>query len=141
MPVLRQGRAAQAGFRRRYSACKGSGWYETDFKSDQEGQRNLAGADKDAPAAAADSKEAGKDAPKDAGKAAEDGSGGGRQSAAAEGCAEAARRPAGEKAAEPGASQVRDRRAQRLQGEGRCEAREAKPAPRKPGKPKRRGGR
>jgi putative FmdB family regulatory protein len=30
---------------------KGSGWYETDFKSDQEGKRNLAGADKeDSPA-------------------------------------------------------------------------------------------
>jgi putative FmdB family regulatory protein len=28
---------------------KGSGWYETDFKSDQEGKRNLAGADKDEP--------------------------------------------------------------------------------------------
>jgi putative FmdB family regulatory protein len=26
---------------------KGSGWYETDFKSDQEGKRNLAGAEKD----------------------------------------------------------------------------------------------
>lgn len=26
---------------------KGSGWYETDFKSDQEGRRNLVGADKD----------------------------------------------------------------------------------------------
>jgi putative FmdB family regulatory protein len=30
---------------------KGSGWYETDFKSDKEGKRNLAGEDKDAPAA------------------------------------------------------------------------------------------
>ncbi len=29
---------------------KGSGWYETDFKSDQEGRRNLAGADQEAPA-------------------------------------------------------------------------------------------
>jgi putative FmdB family regulatory protein len=29
---------------------KGSGWYETDFKSDKEGKRNLAGGD-DAPAA------------------------------------------------------------------------------------------
>ena len=28
---------------------KGSGWYETDFKSDQENKRNLAGADKDEP--------------------------------------------------------------------------------------------
>jgi|HubBroStandDraft_3_1064219.scaffolds.fasta_scaffold218434_1 putative FmdB family regulatory protein len=26
---------------------KGSGWYETDFKSDQEGKRNLAGAEKE----------------------------------------------------------------------------------------------
>ena len=26
---------------------KGSGWYETDFKSDQEGKRNLAAADKE----------------------------------------------------------------------------------------------
>src|ERR1700759_1821089 len=26
---------------------KGSGWYETDFKSDQENKRNLAGAEKD----------------------------------------------------------------------------------------------
>ncbi len=26
---------------------KGSGWYETDFKSDKENKRNLAGADKD----------------------------------------------------------------------------------------------
>src|SRR5580658_807675 len=39
---------------------KGSGWYETDFKSDQDGRRNLAGADKDAPAAPAESKDAGK---------------------------------------------------------------------------------
>src|SRR6202008_1016016 len=26
---------------------KGSGWYETDFKTDKENKRNLAGADKD----------------------------------------------------------------------------------------------
>jgi putative FmdB family regulatory protein len=30
---------------------KGSGWYETDFKSDQERKRNLAGSDKEEPAA------------------------------------------------------------------------------------------
>jgi putative FmdB family regulatory protein len=37
---------------------KGSGWYETDFKSDQEGKRNLAGADKEdaAPEKKADTK-------------------------------------------------------------------------------------
>jgi putative FmdB family regulatory protein len=32
---------------------KGSGWYETDFKSDKENKRNLAGADKDEPKAEA----------------------------------------------------------------------------------------
>ena len=36
---------------------KGSGWYETDFKGDQEKKRNLAGADKDeAPAKKDDAK-------------------------------------------------------------------------------------
>jgi len=30
---------------------KGSGWYETDFKSDSDNKRNLAGPDTDAPAA------------------------------------------------------------------------------------------
>lgn len=34
---------------------KGSGWYETDFKSDAENKRNLAAADKDESAAAKDS--------------------------------------------------------------------------------------
>src|ERR1700760_3868825 len=34
---------------------KGAGWYETDFKSDKENKRNLAGADKDDSAAKADS--------------------------------------------------------------------------------------
>jgi len=32
---------------------KGGGWYETDFKSDKEKQRNLHGAEKEEPAAAA----------------------------------------------------------------------------------------
>ena len=34
---------------------KGGGWYETDFKGDQENRRNLAGADKDETPAKADS--------------------------------------------------------------------------------------
>ena len=43
---------------------KGSGWYETDFKSDQEQKRNLAGSEAEAPAAApaADKAAAGQDA-------------------------------------------------------------------------------
>ena len=49
----------KAGFKRLVSApvfrLKGSGWYETDFKSDKEGQRNLAGAEREE-AATADSK-------------------------------------------------------------------------------------
>jgi len=35
---------------------KGGGWYETDFKSDQEGKRNLAGEDKEPEAKPDDSK-------------------------------------------------------------------------------------
>jgi putative FmdB family regulatory protein len=69
---------------------KGSGWYETDFKSDQEGRRNLAGADKDAPAAPAEPKEAGKS------EAAE-----GATSTAAAGAAEAAKTPASQAPAAP----------------------------------------
>ena len=40
---------------------KGGGWYETDFKSDKEARRNLAGAEKDAAAAGGEAKA---DAPK-----------------------------------------------------------------------------
>lgn len=35
---------------------KGSGWYETDFKSDKDNQRNLAGGDKEEAASATESK-------------------------------------------------------------------------------------
>jgi len=48
---------------------KGSGWYETDFKSDQERKRNLHGADAEAPAsegAVAPKAEAGSDPKTDA---------------------------------------------------------------------------
>jgi putative FmdB family regulatory protein len=69
---------------------KGSGWYETDFKSDQEGRRNLAGADKDAPAAPADTKEAGKPASTE-----------GTDSTATAGASEAAKAPASETTAVP----------------------------------------
>jgi len=36
---------------------KGSGWYETDFKSDKEQKRNIADADRDEPAAKGEAKE------------------------------------------------------------------------------------
>jgi putative FmdB family regulatory protein len=48
---------------------KGSGWYETDFKSDQENKRNLAGAEKEeakSDAKADDKKDAQKDGKSDA---------------------------------------------------------------------------
>jgi len=55
---------------------KGSGWYETDFKSDQEQRRNLAGAEKEPPAAEAPSKDKdskdGKDSKEGAAKDAKD---------------------------------------------------------------------
>jgi putative FmdB family regulatory protein len=37
---------------------KGGGWYETDFKSDKDKQRNLAGAEKESPASAGEAKPA-----------------------------------------------------------------------------------
>ena len=53
-PLKKCPSCGKAGLRKLVSApvfrLKGSGWYETDFKSDKEGKRNLAGGD-DAPAA------------------------------------------------------------------------------------------
>jgi putative FmdB family regulatory protein len=50
-PLKKCPSCGKAGFKRLISApvfrLKGSGWYETDFKSDKEGKRNLAGGDKD----------------------------------------------------------------------------------------------
>jgi putative FmdB family regulatory protein len=58
-PLKKCPSCGKAGFRRLVSApvfrLKGSGWYETDFKSDKEGQRNLAGAEREE-AAPADTK-------------------------------------------------------------------------------------
>jgi len=52
----------KAGFKRLLSApvfrLKGSGWYETDFKSDKDKKRNLAGADRDEAVAKATGAEA-----------------------------------------------------------------------------------
>jgi putative FmdB family regulatory protein len=48
-PLKKCPACGKAGIRRLISApvfrLKGSGWYETDFKSDKEGKRNLAGRD------------------------------------------------------------------------------------------------
>jgi putative FmdB family regulatory protein len=56
-PLKKCPSCGKAGFKRLMSVpvfrLKGSGWYETDFKSDKEGQRNLAGADPADPKAAA----------------------------------------------------------------------------------------
>lgn len=57
-PLKKCPSCGKGGFKRLVSApvfrLKGSGWYETDFKSDKEGQRNLAGAEREeAPAAEA----------------------------------------------------------------------------------------
>jgi len=55
-PLKKCPSCGKAGFKRLVSApvfrLKGSGWYETDFKSDKDGQRNLAGGERDEPAAA-----------------------------------------------------------------------------------------
>ena len=70
-PLKKCPSCGKAGFKRLVSApvfrLKGSGWYETDFKSDKEGQRNLAGAEREEaapadPKAKADDKAAAKPA-------------------------------------------------------------------------------
>jgi putative FmdB family regulatory protein len=60
-PLKKCTSCGKAGFKRLISApvfrLKGSGWYETDFKSDKENKRNLVGSDSDpAPAAKDDAK-------------------------------------------------------------------------------------
>jgi putative FmdB family regulatory protein len=51
-PLTKCPNCGKAGLRKLISApvfrLKGSGWYETDFKSDKENKRNLAGAEKEA---------------------------------------------------------------------------------------------
>jgi putative FmdB family regulatory protein len=52
-PLTKCPNCGKQGLRKLISApvfrLKGSGWYETDFKSDKENKRNLAGADRDEP--------------------------------------------------------------------------------------------
>ena len=54
-PLTKCPSCARKGLKKLMSApvfrLKGSGWYETDFKSDKENKRNLAGADKEEPKA------------------------------------------------------------------------------------------
>ena len=63
-PLKKCPSCGKAGFKRLISApvfrLKGSGWYETDFKSDKEGKRNLAGPDREDSKPAADSAAGGK---------------------------------------------------------------------------------
>ncbi len=68
-PIKKCPSCGKAGLKRLISApvfrLKGSGWYETDFKSDKEGQRNLAGpepaeAKAEAPASKADDEKSAK---------------------------------------------------------------------------------
>ena len=59
-PLKKCPSCGKTGFKRLMSApvfrLKGSGWYETDFKSDKESQRNLAGAEPAEPKAAPEAK-------------------------------------------------------------------------------------
>ena len=76
-PLKKCPSCGKAGFKRLVSApvfrLKGSGWYETDFKSDKEGQRNLVGAEREEPKAAApEAKPAGEGAAAPAGKSGAD---------------------------------------------------------------------
>src|SRR5258706_903754 len=59
-PLAKCPSCGKKGFKRLMSApvfrLKGSGWYETDFKSDQDNKRNLAGAEHEEAAPAPDAK-------------------------------------------------------------------------------------
>ena len=59
-PLKKCPSCGKTGFKRLMSApvfrLKGSGWYETDFKSDKESQRNLAGAEPAEPKTAPEAK-------------------------------------------------------------------------------------
>ncbi len=61
-PLAKCPSCGKKGFKRLMSApvfrLKGSGWYETDFKSDQDNKRNLAGAEPEEAKPATDEKDA-----------------------------------------------------------------------------------
>ena len=119
---------------------KGSGWYETDFKSDQEGRRNLAGADKDAPAADAPAKDTtAKDATAtDKGKA---GATDGVKVGAGTSSADAAKTPAADKSSRSARSAPRSPVAAGRSGPKTKAKTKRAPARSSSRRPKRRGGR
>lgn len=65
-PLVKCPSCGEPGLKRLVSApnfrLKGSGWYETDFKSDKENKRNIAGGEEDKPSTEKESKE-GEDKP------------------------------------------------------------------------------
>ena len=124
-PLAKCPECGKKGLRKLISApvfrLKGSGWYETDFKSDKEAKRNLAGGD-DAPAAKDDDGKA-KPAAKPEGK------GEGKADAKLEAKAEAKPEPKGE--ASRSASKTRT-----SQAAAKSPARKPKPAARGASRPK-----
>jgi len=128
-PLAKCPECGKKGLRKLISApvfrLKGSGWYETDFKSDKEAKRNLAGGD-DAPAARDDDGKA-KAAAKPDGKP--EGKGEGKADAKPEAKAEAKPEPKGE--ASRSASKTRT-----SQVAAKSPARKPKPAARGASRPK-----
>jgi putative FmdB family regulatory protein len=76
-PIRKCPSCGKGGFKRLISApvfrLKGSGWYETDFKSDQDRKRNLAGGDREEAKGAPEDKAAAKPDGKAAGEPAKAG--------------------------------------------------------------------
>jgi len=135
-PLAKCPECGKKGLRRLISApvfrLKGSGWYETDFKSDKEGRRNLAGGD-DAPAGKDDegkAKAADKAESKSEGKT--EGKGEGKPEAKAEPKSEPKAEPKGEAKGEAKSSASKSRSKAVA---SKAPARKPKPAARaKPGK-------
>ena len=122
-PLAKCPECGKKGLRRLISApvfrLKGSGWYETDFKSDKEGRRNLAGGD-DAPAAKDDDGKA---------KAPEKGEAKAETKAEAKAESKVEAKPEAKSEAKASASKSRPKPAAK-----KAPARKAKPAARKRGK-------
>ena len=136
-PLAKCPECGKKGLRRLISApvfrLKGSGWYETDFKSDKEAKRNLAGGD-DAPAAKDDDGKA-KPAAKPEGKG--EAKGEGKGEAKGEGKADAKPEAKAEDKPEPKGEASRSASKTRTsQAAAKSPARKPKPAARGASRPK-----
>lgn len=134
-PIKKCPSCGKGGFKRLISApvfrLKGSGWYETDFKSDQDQKRNLAGTDREETKGAAEDKGVAKADAKAAGEPAQ----ASNETSKTESAAPAAKADKADKAGKSGGGSARRSAA------GRSAKPAAKRVVKRAAKPAARGGR